>query len=132
LNVSENLVTLGPEFTVKYSGSPANRPDFTKDDHQEEEIDESLDFVSANDLTSIEEEKKKPTVSEKPLALNEDINETVKRQVGDWGVWVYYGKAIGIFPIILLLLYCSIATFASQFPRTYLRHGLIVTRISLN
>jgi hypothetical protein len=122
VNLSESLVVLGPDFILKYLGTPANWPGVTKDDHQGEDIDEITDPTSANDSTSTEE-KKMHAVSEKLLALKEDLNETVKRQVGDWGVWIYYGKSIGILPVILLLLYCSITTFSNQFPRTYTQHG---------
>jgi hypothetical protein len=131
VNLSENLVELGPDFTLKYSGTPANWSDFTKDDHQGEDINDILDFTSADNSTSTEE-KKKHTMSKKPLTPKEDLNETMKRQVGDWGVWIYYGKSIGILPVFLLLLYCSITTFSNQFPRTFIPNGAVLYRFSLN
>jgi hypothetical protein len=45
--------------------------------------------------------------------------ETVKRQSGDWGVWVYYAKAIHSLPLILALGFVIISVFCSGFPSEF-------------
>jgi hypothetical protein len=49
----------------------------------------------------------------KPRA--EDDPETVKRQRGDMGVWIYYGKAIGGWAIIVLFFCIAVNVFGNNF-----------------
>lgn len=109
---------MGAGGTVEYIGPPESWPNRNKD-------------FSATD--NIKEEGKEPPKEEKPkgppglrgpmmamaakaLAAPEETNETTKRQSGDWGVWVYYGKAMGFFPVLLAVFFVCVATFTSNFP----------------
>jgi hypothetical protein len=103
---------------LKYSGSPASWPDANQHNSTKEDIDDIPDSTPS-DLSTSTDEKKQPVAFTKPMPPKEDMSETVKRQVGDWGVWLYYGKAIGVLPILLLTFYCSTATVGSNFPRKY-------------
>jgi hypothetical protein len=49
--------------------------------------------------------------------IPEEIDEKIKRQVGDYAVWVYYVKSIGALHCLTMLLFTTIAVFAANFPR---------------
>jgi hypothetical protein len=55
----------------------------------------------------------------KALVAADQSTETVKRQVGDWGVWVYYGKAIGILSILAAVACVIVTVFTSNFPSEF-------------
>jgi hypothetical protein len=86
----------------------------------------SAAWISENPLRddiSEEVESTEPEKEEKPIPRQpkkpqeEDQDELVKRKVGDATVWYYYGKSVGIWPVLLLVLFTAIATMGGNFPR---------------
>lgn len=67
---------------------------------------------------SIPTKKKRLESKGKPSGV--DTTETVKRQTGDWGVWKYYGKSIGAWPMVFALAFVLVSVFTSNFPSKFL------------
>src|ERR1700748_2212490 len=63
-------------------------------------------------------EGKKPEFGKAILAVDQST-ETVKRQIGDWGVWVYYAKAIGLLSILAAVACVIVTVFTSNFPSEF-------------
>jgi hypothetical protein len=114
---------MGIGGTVEYIGPPEQWPNRNKD------------YLTANNIN--EESSEKPKVANpkrstatrgpmmampaKALATPQDTKETTKRQSGDWGVWFYYGKTIGLLPVLLAVFFVCVSTFTSNFPSKILR-----------
>jgi hypothetical protein len=114
VHLVDNVVILDTEGAMTYSGPPAK---WIADN---EEVSRSQDV----ELPEIEEAPN-PEIFEgdaanqvlKPRA--EDDPETIKRQRGDMGVWVYYGKSIGGWAIIVLFFCIAVNVFGNNFQSTF-------------
>ena len=51
--------------------------------------------------------------------ISEESNERLRRQVGDYAVWVYYAKSIGALHCLRMLIFTIIAVLAANFPRKF-------------
>jgi hypothetical protein len=112
---------MGPGGTVAYVGPPQDWPSRNKD---------------FSTTVSIEEQGKEPPKELKPKGppgmrgpmgpmaarIPEETDENTNRQSGDWGVWLYYGKTMGYFSLLLAVFFVCVSTFASNFPSKF-RHG---------
>jgi hypothetical protein len=106
---------MGPSGIIKYVGPP------------EPWLNLNQDLSSFNDIES-EEQPPDAALLKKYLAKRMEAkkpgfpaageSETVKRQTGDFGVWVYYAKAIGGWPLIFAVVSVAVSVFTSNFPST--------------
>jgi hypothetical protein len=48
-----------------------------------------------------------------------ESDERLRRQVGDYAVWVYYAKSIGALHCLRMLIFTIIAVLAANFPRKF-------------
>jgi hypothetical protein len=110
---------MGVGGTVEYIGPPEQWPnrnkDFSATDNIKEESKDQPKGIKPKSPTAIGGPMM-AMAAVKALATPEDTKETAKRQSGDWGVWLYYGKTIGLFPILLAVFFVCAATFTSNFP----------------
>jgi hypothetical protein len=109
---------MGAGGTIEYIGPPENWPnrnkDFSAADNINEESKEQPKGLKSKGPMALDGPKM--AMAAKALAIPEDTKETTKRQSGDWGVWLYYGKAIGVFPVLLAVCFVCVSTFTSNFP----------------
>jgi ATP-binding cassette subfamily C (CFTR/MRP) protein 1 len=109
---------MGVGGTVEYVGPPEQWPnrnkDFSATDNINKKSKEQPKGAKAKELM--------PTrgpmmaMAAKALTIPEDTKESTKRQSGDFGVWLYYGKAIGVFPVLLAVFFVCVSTFTTNFP----------------
>jgi hypothetical protein len=112
VHYSENVIVMGPGGSLEYIGPPENSPNFTKDTTIEE-------IPGQKKLTGKEammQSMKERFATARPLPSLEPETETTKRQSGDLGVWWYYGKAIGAWPMIVAVAFVMTAVFCNNFP----------------
>jgi hypothetical protein len=110
VHLVDNVVVLDSEGALTYCGPPKGW--MSQDEEVAKGQDEELPEV---------EEAPNPEIFEgdadhqdlKPRA--EDDPETIKRQKGDMGVWIYYGKSIGGWPIIVLFICIAVNVFGNNF-----------------
>jgi hypothetical protein len=109
---------MGPGGTVEYIGPPEDWPNRNKDlsatDNIKEESKEQPKGLKPKGFMA--QRGAMMAMAAKALSAPEDTKETTKRQSGDWGVWLYYGKTIGFFPVLLAVFFVCVSTFTSNFP----------------
>jgi hypothetical protein len=110
VHLSDNILVFGPGGSIEYCGPPEQWPNKRPMASEEAEAVEK----EAADLIKVKSAKH--PAFQKPTAKAEVRSEDVKRQTGDWGVWVYYSKSIGTWPILLALVFVVIAVFCQNFP----------------
>jgi hypothetical protein len=116
INLSDNLVVMGSGGSLKYVGPPEKWLSLKEEISFLEDI-EASDEKSPRAFTRGKSGKKPETALTKLPAV--DTTETIKRQTGDFGVWLYYGKAIGAWPLILALIFVLVSVFTSNFPSRF-------------
>jgi ATP-binding cassette subfamily C (CFTR/MRP) protein 1 len=60
-------------------------------------------------------------LSAAPSPKNNPKEDALKRQTGDMGTWVYYGRSIGILPIVLTFTIILILVFSTNFPKLWIQ-----------
>ncbi|KAF2427512.1 ABC transporter [Tothia fuscella] len=111
VQLSDNLLVMGPGGTVEYCGPPDKWPSkrvTTEDETKKESEDKATDLIKVQSVRKMEYRKDKAQV--------EVRSEDVKRQTGDFGVWVYYSKSMGWMPIVLALVFMITSVFCINFP----------------
>ncbi|KAF2668989.1 P-loop containing nucleoside triphosphate hydrolase protein [Microthyrium microscopicum] len=83
-------------------------PEF--DAHKEDKVDLPISKLPGTG-SAVDESRSIPKVA----------SEGNKRQVGDYSVWVYYAKSIGLFHCFMMLLFTIVAVMAANFPRLWLK-----------
>jgi hypothetical protein len=103
-------VILDTEGALTYSGPPARWISDNKEISKDQDM-ELPEVEEAPNPETFEGDAANQVL--KPRA--EDDPETIKRQKGDMGVWIYYGKAIGGWSIIVLFFCIAINVFGNNF-----------------
>jgi hypothetical protein len=110
VHLLDNVVILDNEGALTYSGPPGK----WVSDNEEISRGQDLEAPDAEEFPNPElYEGDAANQVLKPRA--EDDPETVKRQRGDMGVWIYYGKAIGGWAIIVLFFCIAVNVFGNNF-----------------
>jgi hypothetical protein len=103
---------MGSGGSLKYIGAPEKWLSL-KDAPGLGDIAASDDSPPSNPM---KEKMKRRLEAGKGKVSGVDATETIKRQTGDWGVWKYYGKSIGAFPMLVALVFVLVSVFTSNFP----------------
>jgi hypothetical protein len=101
------MLVLKPGGSLAFSGP-------TEDWSKETKAHQHVDLPEAEPAadSKLRVEPKKAALSEP-----EDVNERIKRQVGDYTLWLYYFKAVGFWNIVWLLLLTAATVLGWNFPR---------------
>jgi len=111
VHLSDRLLVMNEDGSVDYEGPSAHWISKNKDlaKGQDEEAPETPSSVL--DPSVFEQDTSpKPT---KP-GFEEEI-DSIKRQNGDMGVWLYYGRSIGFLSILFLAICICITVFSNNF-----------------
>ena len=112
VHLSDNLVVMGSGGSLQYVGPPEKWLSLRT---------ETPDIEASDEPPSIPMKQKmgRRLESGKSKVSGVDTTETVKRQTGDWGVWKYYGKSIGAWPMVFALVFVLVSVFTSNFPSKF-------------
>jgi ATP-binding cassette subfamily C (CFTR/MRP) protein 1 len=113
VHYSETVIVMGAGGSLEYIGPPENSPNFSMDMTIDQEIGQSKELTGKEAMIAALKER---FADKRPLPPLTPETETTKRQSGDWGVWWYYGKAIGAWPLIFAVIFVMTAVFANNFP----------------
>jgi ABC-type multidrug transport system fused ATPase/permease subunit len=127
IHLSENLVVMGPSGLIKYVGPPEQWLNENQDMSALTEIESARDPPPTSSMI---EKYKAMRSGRKTLLPAAGESETVKRQTGDFGVWVYYARAIGAWPLIFALVSVAVSVFTSNFPSKLARIPFIKMELS--
>jgi hypothetical protein len=114
VHLADNVVILDTEGASTYSGPPAQWISSNEEIAKGQDV-ELPDIVEAPNPEIFEGDAANQVL--KPRA--EDDPETIKRQKGDMGVWIYYGKSIGGWAIIVLFFCIAVNVFGNNFQSTF-------------
>ncbi|KAF2396774.1 P-loop containing nucleoside triphosphate hydrolase protein [Trichodelitschia bisporula] len=128
LHLADNIVVLDSRGSMTYTGPPGN---WTS---QNEDIKKGQDEDVAD--TPIAEHTLKPEDFEEDdgkehMAMFDENVDNIKRQTGDVGVWLYYGKSFGIVVTLVLIVFGAITVFTTNFQRLWLQWNTGVSNPSL-
>jgi hypothetical protein len=110
VHLSDTVLVFGPGGSIEYYGPPDQWP------NKRPLVPEEAEAVEETPKDLVKVKSAKQPGLKKPVAAAEVRSEDVKRQTGDWGVWVYYCKSIGIWPILLAVVFVIISVFCVNFP----------------
>jgi hypothetical protein len=109
IHLADNLVVLDAQGSTSYSGAPANY--ISANEEIAKSQDEELPEQPPTNPEAFEGDA--PRQDLKPKA--EDPVDTIKRQKGDMAVWTYYGKAIGLWSILICFFCIAVNVFGNNF-----------------
>jgi hypothetical protein len=119
VHLSDSLIVMGNGGTINYMGPPDEWLSLNREKSAEIEASDEqppkLPKMGKMGKMGMMGMMGRPDMG-KVTGPGEDSTETVKRQAGDWGVWLYYGKAIGLFPILAAVACVIASVFTSNFP----------------
>jgi hypothetical protein len=113
VHLSDNLVVMGSGGSLQYVGPPEKWLSLRK------EIPGLGDIEASDEPPPSIPKKGKRLEGGKSKLSGVDATETIKRQTGDWGVWKYYGKSIGAWPMVFALVFVLVSVFTSNFPSKF-------------
>jgi hypothetical protein len=114
---ADDILVLDTKGQPEYFGPPSgySRLNFDLDN----ENPESMSYSPISDSSTAQDNVTTPEGSKSNSKV--ENNPDVKRQTGDITTWLYYARAVGIWPLMLLAFFIVVTSLGVNFPKLLLK-----------